>query len=97
MCLHKVEEQDDIQNVPASLAGGSEVKEDTSPNQNHKNEERVEEASSVKINTSELPPHLVLGMLALSPTMVSIKLSPFFHYEFSLMHLCFFPEPRKYC
>ncbi|KAL5569520.1 hypothetical protein UlMin_026095 [Ulmus minor] len=64
-----VEEQDDIQNVPASLAGGSEVKEDTSPNQNLKNEERVEEASSVKINTSELPPHLVVGMPALSPTM----------------------------
>ncbi|KAL5545408.1 hypothetical protein UlMin_005095, partial [Ulmus minor] len=43
-----VEEQDHIQNVPASVAGGSEVKEDTSPNQNHKNEERVEEANFVE-------------------------------------------------
>ncbi|XAR52295.1 Dihydrolipoyllysine-residue acetyltransferase [Bertholletia excelsa] len=61
-----VEDPDDIQNVPAAVTGGSEVKEEKSVPQNAG---REHETSSVQISTSELPPHIVLGMPALSPTM----------------------------
>lgn len=65
-----VEDQDDIQNVPASVAGGSEIKGETSASDNDvKNVERAQETSSVNINTSDLPPHILLEMPALSPTM----------------------------
>ncbi|XP_057979505.1 dihydrolipoyllysine-residue acetyltransferase component 1 of pyruvate dehydrogenase complex, mitochondrial [Malania oleifera] len=64
-----VEEADDIQNVPATVAGGSEVKEEKSTHQNLQSDDRVQETSSVKLNTSELPPHVVVEMPALSPTM----------------------------
>lgn len=37
--------------------------------QEDKNEDGAQ-ASSVEINTSKLPPHIILGMPALSPTMV---------------------------
>lgn len=67
MCIYKVEDEDEIQNVLATVAGGSEVKKEG------KNEDKVQETSSAKINTSELPPHVVLDMPALSPTMVRIK------------------------
>lgn len=73
MCIYKVEDQDDIQNIPASVAGGTEIKDETSSNQDVKNEDRVQETNSVKINTSDLPPHIVLEMPALSPTMVTIN------------------------
>ncbi|THG04298.1 hypothetical protein TEA_000762 [Camellia sinensis var. sinensis] len=62
-----VEDADDIQNVPATVTGNSEVKEDNSTPQN---EVREQEASSIKIRASELPPHIILEMPALSPTMV---------------------------
>lgn len=61
-----VEDADNIQNVPATVTGKSEVKEDNSIPQN---EVREQEASSIKIRASELPPHIVLEMPALSPTM----------------------------
>ncbi|XP_028090892.1 dihydrolipoyllysine-residue acetyltransferase component 1 of pyruvate dehydrogenase complex, mitochondrial isoform X2 [Camellia sinensis] len=61
-----VEDADDIQNVPATVTGNSEVKEDNSTPQN---EVREQEASSIKIRASELPPHIILEMPALSPTM----------------------------
>ncbi|XP_062091898.1 dihydrolipoyllysine-residue acetyltransferase component 1 of pyruvate dehydrogenase complex, mitochondrial isoform X2 [Humulus lupulus] len=64
-----VEDQDDIQNIPASVAGGSEIKGEISSNQDVKNEDKAQETSSVKINTSDLPPHILLEMPALSPTM----------------------------
>ncbi|EXC25438.1 Dihydrolipoyllysine-residue acetyltransferase component 1 of pyruvate dehydrogenase complex [Morus notabilis] len=66
-----VEDEDDIQNVPASAAaGGSEVKGETSSsNQDAKSEDRAQETSTVNINTSDLPPHIILEMPALSPTM----------------------------
>ena len=68
--FHKVEDQDDIQNVPvpATVSGGSRVKEEklTPPN-----EVKEQETNSTKINASELPPHIILEMPALSPTMVS--------------------------
>ncbi|CAN1318844.1 Dihydrolipoyllysine-residue acetyltransferase component 1 of pyruvate dehydrogenase complex, mitochondrial [Linum perenne] len=65
-----VEDADDIGNVPASVASGSEVKEEkTKTDLDVKTEDNVHEKSSVQLNTSELPPHIVLGMPALSPTM----------------------------
>ncbi|PON54394.1 Lipoamide Acyltransferase [Trema orientale] len=64
-----VEDQDDIQNVPASVAGGSDIKGEISPDQDVKNEDGEKETSSVKINTADLPPHILLEMPALSPTM----------------------------
>ncbi|KAI5648508.1 hypothetical protein M9H77_34513 [Catharanthus roseus] len=63
-----VEDADDIQNVPATAGNGSEINDKPSQ-QNVTHEERVQEASSMKINTSDLPPHMVLDMPALSPTM----------------------------
>ncbi|TQD87981.1 hypothetical protein C1H46_026479 [Malus baccata] len=64
-----VEDADDIQNHPANVVSGSEVKEDIPPPQNVKNEEGVQDTSFVGTNTSELPPHIVFEMPALSPTM----------------------------
>ncbi|KAL7215267.1 hypothetical protein ACSBR1_027433 [Camellia fascicularis] len=61
-----VEDADNIQNVPATVTGKSDVKEDNSTPQN---EVREQEASSIKIRASELPPHIILEMPALSPTM----------------------------
>ncbi|KAF3434129.1 hypothetical protein FNV43_RR25232 [Rhamnella rubrinervis] len=61
-----VEDQDDIQNVPATVSGESEM--GVSPDQGVKNK-KGQETSSVNISASELPPHVLLGMPALSPTM----------------------------
>lgn len=62
-----VEDADEIQNVPATVGSGSEVKGEKSSNQDGKSEDKG--TSSIMINASELPPHIVLGMPALSPTM----------------------------
>ncbi|CAK9174288.1 unnamed protein product [Ilex paraguariensis] len=64
-----VEEAEDIQKVPATVAGESEVEEKKLSQQNVGNEDWEQETSSVKISASELPPHVVLEMPALSPTM----------------------------
>lgn len=87
----KVEELDDIQNIPSTVGGGSEVKP---TQQDIKQEETVQETSSANINTSELPPHIVLGMPALSPTMVRRFELRFvtcwlYHADFSLFTLVF--------
>lgn len=63
----KVEDEKDIQNVPASVGGKVE---ETKPAQQDVTDERKPESTSTMINASELPPHSVLGMPALSPTMV---------------------------
>ncbi|XP_031115635.1 dihydrolipoyllysine-residue acetyltransferase component 1 of pyruvate dehydrogenase complex, mitochondrial isoform X1 [Ipomoea triloba] len=63
-----VEEADDIQKVPSTFNGDSEVG-DTAGQQNAAQGDAVPEASPVNIDTSDLPPHIVLGMPALSPTM----------------------------
>ncbi|KAJ8770472.1 hypothetical protein K2173_017963 [Erythroxylum novogranatense] len=63
--LFKVEDVDDIQNVPASVSSGSEVKDET---KHDIQREGVKETSSA-IDTSKLPPHTILGMPSLSPTM----------------------------
>jgi pyruvate dehydrogenase E2 component (dihydrolipoamide acetyltransferase) len=52
------------------MAGGSEVREEKSTNQNVKHKDKVQEKNSIKTSTSELPPHVVLDMPALSPTIV---------------------------
>ncbi|KAL2555566.1 Dihydrolipoyllysine-residue acetyltransferase component 1 of pyruvate dehydrogenase complex [Forsythia ovata] len=59
-----VEDPDDIANVPA--VSGSEVKDNK---ENITQEDGAQESSSANIKTSELPPHIVLNMPALSPTM----------------------------
>ncbi|KAB5544067.1 hypothetical protein DKX38_012179 [Salix brachista] len=64
-----VEDADDIQNVPATVGSGSDVKEEKSIDRDVKNEGGAQETSS--INASELPPHVILGMPALSPTMLN--------------------------
>ncbi|KAM7267001.1 hypothetical protein ACFE04_009167 [Oxalis oulophora] len=64
-----VEEESDIQNVPASVGGESGIKEEKPTQQDLDKEGTAQETSSVQINVSELPPHMVLDMPALSPTM----------------------------
>ncbi|XP_027363930.1 dihydrolipoyllysine-residue acetyltransferase component 1 of pyruvate dehydrogenase complex, mitochondrial isoform X1 [Abrus precatorius] len=62
-----VEDADDIQNVPASL--GDETRVEDKKHQDVIDEERKPESTSTSINASELPPHILLEMPALSPTM----------------------------
>lgn len=62
-----VEEQDDIQNVSATV--GNLESSDSMSSQSTAKEEEVQKPSSAKINASQLPPHIVIGMPALSPTM----------------------------
>lgn len=64
-----VEEEEDIKNIPDSVLGGSEVKETQSTQANVKAEDTVNESTSGKIDTSNLPPHIFIDMPALSPTM----------------------------
>ncbi|XP_050387762.1 dihydrolipoyllysine-residue acetyltransferase component 1 of pyruvate dehydrogenase complex, mitochondrial [Argentina anserina] len=60
-----VEDQDEIQNIPSNIGSGSEAKEVVPKNQNvGENDSR-----SVGINAADLPPHIVVEMPALSPTM----------------------------
>ncbi|KAK4431079.1 pyruvate dehydrogenase complex, mitochondrial [Sesamum alatum] len=63
-----VEDPDDIANVPATVSG-SEAKAKTTTEQASTNGDSTQESKSVNISTSELPPHIVLDMPALSPTM----------------------------
>ncbi|KAL7147180.1 hypothetical protein ABFS83_06G090500 [Erythranthe nasuta] len=63
-----VEDQNDIVNIPATISG-SEAKEKPPSEQTLQQGESIQESSSVNIGTSELPPHIVLNMPALSPTM----------------------------
>ncbi|KAE9619264.1 hypothetical protein Lal_00047528 [Lupinus albus] len=64
-----VEDSNDIQNVPASVGGETGVKEKEPTGQNVTDEDTKPESTSTKINASELPPHILLEMPALSPTM----------------------------
>lgn len=63
-----VEEAESIQKIPSSLGSGSGAEEQKT-SQVPENTEKVEEKTSVKINASDLPPHIVVEMPALSPTM----------------------------
>lgn len=64
-----VEDPDDINRVLANdVSGATDIKDDAIGEQQEKNEDRAQ-ASSVEINSSKLPPHIVLEMPALSPTM----------------------------
>lgn len=71
--LTQVEDLDDIANIPATVSG-TEATDKTSSKQTAKHGDNMQESSSVSINTSELPPHIVLAMPALSPTMVRATL-----------------------
>ncbi|KAL0317296.1 UNVERIFIED_CONTAM: pyruvate dehydrogenase complex, mitochondrial [Sesamum angustifolium] len=66
-----VEDPDDIANVPATVSG-SEGKDKTTTEQASTHGDSKQESRSVNISTSELPPHIVLGMPALSPTMIEV-------------------------
>uniref|UniRef100_A0A166DQG1 Dihydrolipoamide acetyltransferase component of pyruvate dehydrogenase complex n=1 Tax=Daucus carota subsp. sativus TaxID=79200 RepID=A0A166DQG1_DAUCS len=61
-----VEDADDIQNVPSNITNDSDVKEKQPAQQT---DDRVQEPSSLNIDAAKLPPHAVLEMPALSPTM----------------------------
>ncbi|KAG4910826.1 hypothetical protein JHK82_056839 [Glycine max] len=63
-----VEDENDIQNVPASAGGETRV-EEKKPTREDVTDERKSESTSAIINASELPPHVLLEMPALSPTM----------------------------
>ncbi|XVE75501.1 hypothetical protein DITRI_Ditri12bG0098500 [Diplodiscus trichospermus] len=63
-----VEDEENIQKIPSTLGSGSEVEEKTA-HQDVRNSEKEEEHSSINNNAADLPPHNVIGMPALSPTM----------------------------
>ncbi|XP_021295301.1 dihydrolipoyllysine-residue acetyltransferase component 1 of pyruvate dehydrogenase complex, mitochondrial isoform X2 [Herrania umbratica] len=63
-----VEDADNIQKIPSTLGSGSEVEEKTA-HQDVRNSEKGKEQNSVDVNALDLPPHIVIGMPALSPTM----------------------------
>ncbi|KAL3649672.1 Pyruvate dehydrogenase complex component E2 1 [Castilleja foliolosa] len=63
-----VEDADDIANIPATV-GESEVTDKTSSEQTRGHGDRIQESNSVNISRSDLPPHFVVEMPALSPTM----------------------------
>ncbi|WJX20186.1 Pyruvate dehydrogenase complex component E2 1 [Trifolium repens] len=63
-----VEDESDIQNVSASVGGESGVEEKKPTHQGVADEDSKPESTST-IDTSDLPPHIILGMPALSPTM----------------------------
>ncbi|XP_057446386.1 dihydrolipoyllysine-residue acetyltransferase component 1 of pyruvate dehydrogenase complex, mitochondrial isoform X2 [Lotus japonicus] len=63
-----VEDESDIQNLPASAGGEAGVEEKKSTHQDVSDEKKPE-STSTTINASELPPHVLLEMPALSPTM----------------------------
>ncbi|XP_061349335.1 dihydrolipoyllysine-residue acetyltransferase component 1 of pyruvate dehydrogenase complex, mitochondrial [Gastrolobium bilobum] len=64
-----VEDANDIQNVPASVGVETRIEEKKPTPQDVTDEERKPESTSTSINASELPPHVLLEMPALSPTM----------------------------
>ncbi|KAL8090312.1 hypothetical protein AgCh_039691 [Apium graveolens] len=62
-----VEDADDIPNVPSSITNESDGKEKKPAQQT--TDDGPQEPSSVNIDAAKLPPHVVLEMPALSPTM----------------------------
>ena len=83
MSLNQVEDSNDIQNVPASVGAEVGAKENKSTNQEVTHEARTPESTSTTKNTSELPPHILLEMPALSPTMVRLV---WCYYIFPLLY-----------
>ncbi|TYH51137.1 hypothetical protein ES332_D10G253700v1 [Gossypium tomentosum] len=63
-----VEDEENITKIPSTLGAGLDVEEKTA-HQDVRNSEKEEEPSSTNIKASDLPPHIVIGMPALSPTM----------------------------
>ncbi|CAJ2629434.1 dihydrolipoyllysine-residue acetyltransferase component 1 of pyruvate dehydrogenase complex, mitochondrial isoform X2 [Trifolium pratense] len=64
-----VEDESDIQNVSAASVGGESGVEEKKPTHQDVADEESKPESTSTIDTSDLPPHAVLGMPALSPTM----------------------------
>ncbi|RYR28547.1 hypothetical protein Ahy_B01g052691 [Arachis hypogaea] len=54
------------------MGSGTKVKEKKLTHQDDSDEERKSEPTSTDINASELPPHILLEMTALSPTMIKV-------------------------
>ncbi|XVE68694.1 hypothetical protein DITRI_Ditri09bG0089500 [Diplodiscus trichospermus] len=63
-----VEDEQNIHKIPSSLGGGSEVEEKIA-HQDVRNSEKEDEQMSINRSSSDLPPHIVVEMPALSPTM----------------------------
>lgn len=63
-----VEDEENITKIPFTLGAGLDVEEKTA-HQDVRISEKEEEPSSTNIKASDLPPHIVIGMPALSPTM----------------------------
>lgn len=63
-----VEDEENITKIPFTLGAGLDVEEKTA-HQDVRISEKEEEPSSTNIKASGLPPHIVIGMPALSPTM----------------------------
>lgn len=83
----QVEDRDDIDRIPATVSG-TEAADKTSTEPAVKHGDNIQESSSVNINTSELPPHIVLEMPALSPTMVRTALAVMlYHFTIHLYHI----------
>lgn len=64
-----VEDAENIEKIPSNFGSGTGVEEQKTSHQVAVNTEKVEEKSSTKISASDLPPHIVVEMPALSPTM----------------------------
>ncbi|XP_074311284.1 dihydrolipoyllysine-residue acetyltransferase component 1 of pyruvate dehydrogenase complex, mitochondrial [Silene latifolia] len=64
-----VENAEDMQNIPANAVGQPGVQEEKSTTPDAVGQNMEPEASAAEINTADLPPHIVLDMPALSPTM----------------------------
>ncbi|XP_076943961.1 dihydrolipoyllysine-residue acetyltransferase component 1 of pyruvate dehydrogenase complex, mitochondrial [Bidens hawaiensis] len=64
-----VEDLNDIQNIPESVLGGSEVKQTKSTQSDVKTEDTAQKSNPEKLDASKLPPHIFIEMPALSPTM----------------------------
>ncbi|XP_039023561.1 dihydrolipoyllysine-residue acetyltransferase component 1 of pyruvate dehydrogenase complex, mitochondrial-like isoform X2 [Hibiscus syriacus] len=62
-----VEDEQNIEKIPSTLGGGSDVNEKTAPKDIESSKD--EDKPSSNVNASYLPPHIVIGMPALSPTM----------------------------
>ncbi|KAK8662238.1 hypothetical protein V6N13_091825 [Hibiscus sabdariffa] len=63
-----VEDEQNIEKIPSTLGGGSDTMEKTTTNDVESSKEE-HGSSSTNVNASDLPPHIVIGMPALSPTM----------------------------
>ncbi|KAL8159699.1 hypothetical protein V2J09_001236 [Rumex salicifolius] len=79
--LRMVEEADDIKKIPASFSSSSDIKEEETSSQGVESHSEAQGTSSVNINMSDLPTHVVVDMPALSPTMNQGNIAKWFKKE----------------